>query len=143
MKIKTVKIQGSGYLVNGKIAVPHDPANRHYQLIAVWIEAGNTPEPEFDEADLKEQARIEAKTTRDAALNDITHTFADGAVIQVRPQDLANFEMTIAKGQDRKWIMANNDVRLTTIAELQEAMDSGISQGETIWDDYIARIESL
>ena len=37
--------ESSGYLVNGNMLVPNDPANRHYQDILDWINAGNTPEP--------------------------------------------------------------------------------------------------
>ncbi len=43
MTIETVKLQTSGYLVNGTMSVPNDPANRHYQQILDWINEGNTP----------------------------------------------------------------------------------------------------
>ena len=43
MIIETVKINGSGYLVNGTMSVPNDPANRDYQAILDWINEGNTP----------------------------------------------------------------------------------------------------
>jgi len=43
MTIETVKLQDSGYLVNGNMSVPNDPANRHYQEILDWINEGNTP----------------------------------------------------------------------------------------------------
>lgn len=44
MTIETVKLQESGYLVNGNLSVPNDPLNRHYQEILDWINAGNSPE---------------------------------------------------------------------------------------------------
>jgi len=43
MTIETVKLQDSGYLINGNMSVPNDPANRHYQSILDWINEGNTP----------------------------------------------------------------------------------------------------
>ena len=45
MTIETVKLQESGgYQVNGNMSVPNDPANRHYQDILDWVNAGNLPE---------------------------------------------------------------------------------------------------
>jgi len=43
MIIETVKISGSGYLVNERFGVPNDSANTDYQLILDWINEGNTP----------------------------------------------------------------------------------------------------
>ena len=44
MEITSVKLQDSGYLVNGNMSVPNAEGNRHYQDILDWINAGNTPE---------------------------------------------------------------------------------------------------
>ena len=49
--INTVKILGSGYLVNGVRSVPNDPDNREYHAVQDWIAAGNTPDPEFSPAE--------------------------------------------------------------------------------------------
>ena len=52
MIIETVKINGSGYLVNERLGVPNDPANTDYQAILDWINEGNTPEgPDIIEPD--------------------------------------------------------------------------------------------
>ena len=71
-EIKSVKIQGNGYLLNGTMSVPMSDGNREYELIKLWIEEGNTPEPEFSEEELeaiaKEQANSEAKEQRAAAM---------------------------------------------------------------------------
>ena len=37
----------SGWLVNGTMSVPNDPANRHCADVLAWIAEGNTPAPEF------------------------------------------------------------------------------------------------
>ena len=47
MNIETVKLQDLGYLINGNMSVPNDPANRHYVMVQEWIAEGNTPAPEF------------------------------------------------------------------------------------------------
>jgi len=71
-EIKSVKIQGNGYLLNGTMSVPMADGNREYELIKLWISEGNTPEPEFSEEELeaiaKEQANSEAKEQRAAAM---------------------------------------------------------------------------
>ena len=71
-EIKSVKIQGNGYLLNGTMSVPMADGNREYELIKLWISEGNTPEPEFSEKELeaiaKEKANSEAKEQRAAAM---------------------------------------------------------------------------
>ena len=57
--IKSVKIKGEFYLVNGAIAVPKADGNREYELIKQWLADGNTPEPEFTEKEIEAQ-RIQA-----------------------------------------------------------------------------------
>ena len=59
MELKTVKIKGQGYLLNGTMLVPKADGNREYELIKEWLSEGNTPEPEFTEEELNEQ-RIQA-----------------------------------------------------------------------------------
>jgi hypothetical protein len=90
-----------------------------------------------------EELRSNLQAARDAALNSMTHTFADNTVIQVRPSDLTNFNIAIQIGLDRDWIMADNSVRLTTVAEMQEALNSGIAQGQAIWDQYAQELKAL
>ena len=57
MIIETVKLQDSGYLVNGNMSVPNDPANRHYVMVQEWIAEGNTPAPEFTDAEIAANAQ--------------------------------------------------------------------------------------
>ena len=57
MTIETVKLQDSGYLINGNMSVPNDPANRHYVMVQEWIAEGNTPAPEFTDAEIAANAQ--------------------------------------------------------------------------------------
>ena len=110
-----------------------------------WIAAGNIPEP-FPlptAAEVAETKRRQLQADRDAALQKITHDFLDGRSVQVRPQDLANFQLAIANGVAREWVMADNSVAVLTVAEMQAAMQSGIAQGEAVWDAYIAELKLL
>ena len=54
-EIKSVKIQGNGYLLNGAMSVPMADGNREYELIKLWIAEGNTPEPEYTVAEIAER----------------------------------------------------------------------------------------
>jgi len=62
--MQTVKLQAEGYLVDGSLSVPNAPSNRHWQSVQEWIAEGNTPEPEFTQAELDAQA---AQAIEDAA----------------------------------------------------------------------------
>lgn len=53
--INTVKLQESGYLVNGNMFVPNATSNRYYQAVQEWIAEGNAPEPEFTQAELDQK----------------------------------------------------------------------------------------
>ena len=64
-------------------------------------------------------------------------------VYQVRPQDLANFQISIDGAVSEEWVLADNTLRLTTIAELQEILVGGIAQGKAIWAIYKTTIGAL
>lgn len=63
-EIKTVKIQGQGYLVNDIMSVPKADGNRDYEILKVWLET-NIPEPEFTPEQLNAQriAQIKSKAS--------------------------------------------------------------------------------
>ena len=90
-----------------------------------------------------EDARAELKKSRDEALSDSQYVLPDGAIYQTRPSDLSNFEIAINKGVDKNWILKDNSVRLTTVAELVEILTNGISQAEAIWDNYAEELGKL
>ena len=55
--ITSCKSQESGYLVNGTMSVPNDPANRDCADVLQWIEEGNTPDPQFTSDEIAANAQ--------------------------------------------------------------------------------------
>ena len=55
--IETVKIKGSGYIVNSILSVPKADGNRYYEEIKKWIKDGGVLEPEFTDEELLNRAR--------------------------------------------------------------------------------------
>ena len=62
--VKSVKIQGQGYLLNGTMNVPMADGNKEYEAIKQWLAEGNVPEPEFTEEELKQQEAIKYQSDR-------------------------------------------------------------------------------
>ena len=55
--ITSCKSQESGWLVNGNMSVPNDPANRHCADVLQWIVEGNTPAPQYTDAEIAANAQ--------------------------------------------------------------------------------------
>ena len=68
MTITTVKLQESGYLINGNMSVPNDPANRHCADVLAWIEEGNIPTPQYTDAEIAANAQAVINATNQAYL---------------------------------------------------------------------------
>ena len=68
-EIKTVKIQGQGYLLNGTMSVPKAGGNIEYELIKQWLEEGNIPEPEFTEEEIEAKKLAQASAEAIQTLN--------------------------------------------------------------------------
>ena len=66
--ITSCKLQNSGWLVNGNMGVPNDPANRHCADVLAWIAEGNTPAPQFTDAEIAANAQAETNATSQAYL---------------------------------------------------------------------------
>ena len=50
--ITSCKLSDFGWQVNGNMGVPNDPANRDCADVLTWIAEGNTPAPEFTDAEI-------------------------------------------------------------------------------------------
>ena len=104
MEIKSVKIQGQGYLLNGTMSVPKADGNREYELIKEWLAKGNIPEPEFTEAELAQQV-IKAKVQEAKQYLQATdHKFYNGYKPK-EGEDLATIE---AKRDEAREFIRNN-----------------------------------
>ena len=66
--ITSCKTQESGWLVNGTMSVPNDPANRHCTGVLAWIAEGNTPAPEYTDAEIAANTQAETNATSRAYL---------------------------------------------------------------------------
>jgi len=96
MTIQTVKIQEHGYLINGTMSVPNDPANRHYQELLDWINDGNTPEG----ADIIEPDYVALRTGPEgyAATGEQLGMIADGTQAAHVAEVKAKFPKSITGG---------------------------------------------
>lgn len=101
MEIKSVKIKGEGYLLNGESFIPKFDGNFEYEAIKEWLK-DNEPEPEYTHDELQQQIQYisdqEASKARDEAMlkgfeyngMDISVTKDDGdGMVQVK----ASFEL--------------------------------------------------
>ena len=55
--ITSCKLNESGWTVTGTMSVPNDPANRDCADVVAWIAEGNTPAPEFTDAEIAANAQ--------------------------------------------------------------------------------------
>jgi hypothetical protein len=67
--ITSCKSLESGWQVNGSMGVPNDPANRHCADVLAWIAEGNTPAPEFTDAEIAANTQAETNATSQAYLD--------------------------------------------------------------------------
>ena len=67
--INSCKLSDSGWLINGNRTVPNDPANRDCADVLAWIAEGNTPTPEFTDAEIAANSQSELNATSQAYLD--------------------------------------------------------------------------
>ena len=103
MEIKSVKIQGNGYLLNGYMSVPKANGNREYELIKEWLKT-NEPEPEFTEEELaKQELQIKINEAKQY-LSKTDHKFYNGYKPK-EGEDLVEIERL--RDEAREFIRAN------------------------------------
>ena len=66
--ITSCKLSDFGWQVNGNMGVPNDPDNRDCQDVLAWIAEGNTPTPEFTDAEIAANTQAELNATSQAYL---------------------------------------------------------------------------
>ena len=66
--ITSCKLQNSGWLVNGSMGVPNDPANRDCADVLQWIAEGNTPDAQYTDAEIAANTQAELNATSQAYL---------------------------------------------------------------------------
>ena len=55
--ITSCKLSDFGWQVNGNMGVPNDPANRDCADVLQWIAEGNTPAPQYTDAEIAANAQ--------------------------------------------------------------------------------------
>ena len=107
MEIKTVKIQGQGYLLNGLMSVPKADGNREYELIKQWLAEGNTPEHEFTEEEILKKKQYKFRIERNLLL--------DKADIEINKAEDLGQDSTILRAYRQalrdstiNWVMAES-----------------------------------
>ena len=135
--IETVKIQGSGYLLNGTMHVPNADGNKEYELIKQWLAEGNTPEAEFTDEEVaaaklsKEIA--EFKQAKTNALNSITVTTTNGNTFDGNETARGNMTSAILSAEvlgktEDTWKLADNTSVVVTVQELKQALALSIQE---------------
>jgi hypothetical protein len=127
IEITSVKIQQNGWLLNGNMSVPDSSGNLEREAIIKWIAEGNTPEPEFSEEELLEQAQQVGKQEKLQALSNIKVTTSSGKVFDGRDIDQQRMTSAILASSvlnvtETQWKLADNTVANVSLDELKEAL---------------------
>ena len=69
MNIETVKMESDCYRVNGTMIVPPSTDNADYFFVQEWIAAGNTPTPQYTDAEIAFNSQAETNATSQAYLD--------------------------------------------------------------------------
>lgn len=96
-----------------------------------------------DAEEAKENARQEAKTIRNEALQSLTVEL-DGNVFQTRPSDEVNFRLSIeTMGDSEEWILDDNSVIEVTKAQLIQVYSEGLAKSKAIYQVYKEALKAL
>ena len=63
MNIETVKMESDCFRVNGTMIVPPSTDNADYFFVQEWLAAGNTPTPQYTDAQIAATAQAELNVT--------------------------------------------------------------------------------
>ena len=134
--IKSVKIKGEFYLVNGSISVAKVDGNREYALIKQWLSEGNIPESEFTDEEIElakiEKIQRELKYAKNSALNSIVVTVNDktfdGNETARTNMISAILSADLIGKTEETWKLADNTTDLVTLTELKQALALAIQE---------------
>lgn len=93
--------------------------------------------------DKRKKSKLDTQIARKSLheqLQELDYDFGDGRVIQTRPKDQQNIEWkikVIEAGGTGRFIMKDNKVHNVTISELQQALQSGITEGGLLYEQYM------
>ena len=124
MNIQTVKLQSSGYLVNGKLSVPIAEGNRHYQQVQDWL-LTNTPDPEFTPREIARNNARRARQGRMSQIDDLIVTTVSGKVFNADKNARSALTTAVVLGEagtSTSWKMEDDTVEVITWEELKEAL---------------------
>jgi len=114
-------------------SIPFANGNRDYEEYKQWLSEGNTPEPEFTQAELEAKVQMEAKAERLKQLEVLTVTTTNGNTFDANNQarlDMSNGIQVseILNVTQTVWRMANDTEVLIQIAELKEALALALTE---------------
>ena len=117
--------------------IPFADGNRDYEEYKQWLSEGNTPEPEFTEAELEAKVQMEAKAERLKQLEVLTVTTTNGNTFDANNQarlDMSNGIQVseILNVTQTVWRMADDTEVLIQIAELKEALAKALQAYATL-----------
>ena len=131
--IISVKVQGSGWLLNNVMHVPGNaPGNREYELIKQWLAEGNEPEAEFSAEELESQRLAELKRAKMDALTKIV-VEVDGKAFDGNETARLNMISAIQASEllginDNAWKLADNTVATVSVADLKQTLALAIQE---------------
>ena len=162
MNTTTVKIQEYGYLVNGSMSVPNDPANKDYQAILDWINEGNTPEgPDVIEPDYValrtgedgyastgEQLGMIADGTQAAHVTDVKtrfpKTITGGTTIGDVPQDILDAAANkLFAQQVQAYVSATARIAQYILSVGREEVVESLPTGEQVWNEETFEMDDV
>jgi len=113
--------------------IPFADGNRDYEEYKQWLSEGNTPEPEFTEAELEAKVQMEAKAERLKQLEVLTVTTTNGNTFDANNQarlDMSNGIQVseILNVTETVWRMADDTEVLIDVAELKEALALALTE---------------
>lgn len=79
INIESVKLQSNGWLLNGTMSVPDAAGNKEFEAIKEWLKS-NTPEPEFTQEELNQQAINKQIAEYQTYLNNTDHKMLNNYV---------------------------------------------------------------